>query len=424
MKITVLHTTGNSNVRAILRALVQANMLAEFDTTIGISSAATWLRLMPGQIRNECLRRSFAVPPEQLWVHPIRELAHMILPRIGLKRFVRHEQGWASWDAVHRSFDAAAAKRLKQQAKKSQVGAVYAYEDAALATFTQAKALGLKCIYDLPIAYWETGRALMMEEAERQPEWACTLGGGIHDSPAKLERKEKELKLADVVIGPGQFVIDSVPEWARGKKLISAPFGSPTSSAGLARIAETDAQTSRRPLRVLFVGGMSQRKGLGDLLDAVRLLNRSDLELVVMGIPMTMVPMEFYKNQFSQAPNVRYEPSRSHGQVLEFMRTCDVFCLPSIVEGRALVMQEAMSQGLPLIITPNTGGSDLIQEGATGFLVPIRSPEAIAEKIEWFLDNRSAIPEMGRLAQQHAARYTWESYSNHIVRSLAEYLAV
>ncbi|GGF11335.1 hypothetical protein GCM10011383_23180 [Hymenobacter cavernae] len=276
----------------------------------------------------------------------------------------------------------------------------------------------------MPIAYWETARALMLEEAERQPDWACTLGGGIHDSAAKLERKERELELADVVIGPGQFVIDSLPAWARGKQLISAPFGSPTRSADLAPATEKDTQNSRRPLRVLFVGGMSQRKGLGDLLAAVRLLNRSDLELVVMGIPMTMVPMEFYRNQFSQAPNVRYEPSRPHAQVLEFMRTCDVFCLPSIVEGRALVMQEAMSQGLPLIITPNTGGSDLIQEGVTGFLVPIRSPEAIAEKIEWFLDNRSAIPEMGRFAQLHAARYTWESYSNHIVHALADYLAV
>jgi len=100
------------------------------------------------------------------------------------------------------------------------------------------------------------------------------------------------------------------------------------------------------------------------------------------------------------------------------MRTCDVFCLPSIVEGRALVMQEAMSQGLPLIITANTGGEDLIIKGETGFLVPIRSPEAIARKLTWFLKNRAEIPEMGRKAHEHAAKYTWEKYARTIISEL------
>jgi glycosyltransferase involved in cell wall biosynthesis len=104
------------------------------------------------------------------------------------------------------------------------------------------------------------------------------------------------------------------------------------------------------------------------------------------------------------------------------MQTCDVFCLPSIVEGRALVMQEAMSQGLPLIITPNTGGEDLIkQDGSTGFLVPIRSPEIIAEKLHWMLDNRAATMEMGQKAKQYAAEYTWKKYGNGIINAIKEY---
>src|SRR5690606_39238450 len=88
---------------------------------------------------------------------------------------------------------------------------------------------------------------------------------------------------------------------------------------------------------------------------------------------------DFYKDKIKRG--FIYEKGRPHEEVLKLMKSCDVFCLPSIVEGRALVMQEAMSQGLPLIITPNTGGEDLIKNGETGFLVPIRSPEVIAEKI-------------------------------------------
>ncbi len=122
--------------------------------------------------------------------------------------------------------------------------------------------------------------------------------------------------------------------------------------------------------------------------------------------------MEFYR---SQLQSFTYEKGRPHNEVLELMQTCDVFCLPSLAEGRALVMQEAMSQGLPIIITPNTGGDDLVIEGKTGFLVPIASPEKIAEKIKWFLDNRQQSQIMGKLAQEHAAKYTWQKYGETIV---------
>ncbi|HKO81284.1 MAG TPA: glycosyltransferase family 4 protein, partial [Chitinophagaceae bacterium] len=176
-------------------------------------------------------------------------------------------------------------------------------------------------------------------------------------------------------------------------------------------------QVPNCPLRVLYVGSMGQRKGLGDLFAAMRLLNNPNIELVVMG--SLLAPLEFYRREY---PNFTYEPGRPYEQVLALMKTCDVFCLPSIVEGRALVMQEAMSQGLPLIITPNTGGADLIEEGKTGFLVPIRSPQAIANKLCWFLENRSQVSEMGQMAQRHAAKYTWDNYGFNVTTAIKKFL--
>src|SRR6185295_9694510 len=99
----------------------------------------------------------------------------------------------------------------------------------------------------------------------------------------------------------------------------------------------------------------------------------------------------------------------------ELMQNCDVLVLPSIVEGRALVQQEALSCGLPLIVTPNAGGEDLIEEGRTGFLIPIRSPEKIAETIEWFADNREALPAMREAARSKASEYTWQRYGEKVV---------
>ena len=250
---------------------------------------------------------------------------------------------------------------------------------------------------------------MLKEEAQRLPQWAATLGGGTTASQAKLERKTQELELADTVVCPGTFVRNSIPGWALNKQIIMSPFGSPQS------VSNTPVANKRKgsPLRVLFAGSMGQRKGLGDLFAAFRLLNTDKVELVVMG--SLLASMDFYKSEFNK---FTYEPGRQHEKVLELMRSCDVLCLPSIVEGRALVMQEAMSQGIPVIITPNTGGEDLIIEGNTGFLVPIRSPEAIAEKISWLLDNPESIPEMGNMARQHALSYTWKKYQQQILQKL------
>jgi glycosyltransferase involved in cell wall biosynthesis len=219
------------------------------------------------------------------------------------------------------------------------------------------------------------------------------------------------MELADIVVGPSSFVENSLPHWAKAKKIIMAPFGSP---APVTANENTTRTGFNKRLRVLFAGSMSQRKGLGDLFAAMRLLKRQDIELVVMG--SLEAPMEFYRKEY---PHFTYEAGRPNSGVLTLMKTCDVFCLPSIVEGRALVMQEAMSQGLPLIITPNTGGEDLIkQDGSTGFLVPVRSPEMIAEKLNWLLDNRAATIEMGIKAKQHAAAYTWKKYGDSIINTL------
>lgn len=410
MKIVVMHPTGNRNVRALISSFADAGMLAKFCTTLAFDKDASWLGLLPQKVRNEFVRRAYPIGADLIHTRPVLELSRNILPMAGFKGAVKHETGFASVDSVYHDLDNATAAYIEKLNKKQEVNAVYAYEDGALEIFKRAKALGMTCIYDLPIAYWETLRGLMFEEAERLPAWVPTLGGGIRDSKAKLERKTRELELADVVVGPGRFVLDSLPGWASSKTLIMSPFGSP--EHGQVIESQLVSDPSRR-LRVLFVGSLGQRKGLGDLFQAVKMLDPEKIELIVMG--SLLAPLEFYKNEL---PDFTYEKGRPNAQVLELMRSCDVFCLPSIVEGRALVMQEAMSQGLPILITPNTGGADLVIEGETGFLVPIRSPEAIAEKLTWYIENREKTKSMGMAAKAHAAKYTWKGYGDKIVAEL------
>jgi glycosyltransferase involved in cell wall biosynthesis len=290
------------------------------------------------------------------------------------------------------------------------VTGVYAYEDGAAQSFRAARARGLACVYELPIAYWQTTQRLLHEEAERLPAWRPTLRG-LDDSPAKLERKDRELSLADTIVVPSDFVLRSLPARIRHtKRCIVAPFGAPAAApdGGLAP-GGAERPTANGKLRVLFAGALTQRKGLADLFAAVRLLNRSDVELVVMGTPLA--PLSFYREQYA---GFAYEAPRPHAEVLALMRTCDVLALPALVEGRALVQHEALACGLPVIATPNAGAGDLIVDRETGFLVPIRAPERLAEAIAWCADHRPRLADMRRQARNAAAAAGWDRYEERV----------
>jgi glycosyltransferase involved in cell wall biosynthesis len=394
--ILLAHPTGNTFSRALLEALAARDQLGVFATTVAVSGNETWFGMMPRRISVELLRRRFEVPRDKLFTRPTRELFRLALGRIGFSSDV---------DAVYRDLDRSLARQLDVFVRERGIRGVYAYEDGAVEQFRRARQLGLKCFYDLPIAYWETAQRLLREEAERLPEWAATLRG-LRDSEEKNRRKTEEAELADAIFCPSQFVLHSLPQTLReSRRCAVSEFGSP------APLAEPPkGGTTNKKFRVLFASSMTQRKGLADVFAAMKVLKRSDVELVVMG--SLQAPMEFYRKQFA---DFIYEPQRPHAEVLKLMETCDALVLPSIVEGRALVQQEAMSRGLVLIATANAGGQDLVEDGRAGFLVPIRSPEVIAEKISWLADHRDAMAEMKRAAVEKASALTWRAYADKII---------
>ncbi|MDB6041042.1 MAG: glycosyl transferase group 1 [Verrucomicrobiales bacterium] len=406
--ILLSHPTGNTFVRALLKSFEESRCDYSFFTTVAFEARSRWLALMPQSISEELRRRSYEINQSRIQTDWVREFGRLFFSRLPGKPFTKHESGFFSVDAVYRHLDRVAAKAVRKDSGK-KVQLVYAYEDGACETFRQARSFNAKCCYELPIAYWELSRCLLAEEKERWPEWEPTLGA-TEDSEIKRERKTEELALANIVICPSRFVFDSLPSGIRQKKrCVIAEFGSPYS---FPQVIQNDG-IDNRPLRVLFAGSMTQRKGLADLFAAMRLLKGRNIQLVVMGSPI--LPMEFYRAQFAE---FSYESPRPHREVLQLMQSCDLLVLPSIVEGRALVQQEALSCGLPLIVTRNAGGEDLIESGKTGFLVPIRSPEQIAEKIGWFDDHRSLLPDMRASAQEKARQYTWEAYGQKILSTI------
>ena len=186
--ILVTHPFGNANVRAVLNALDNADLLAKFVTTLGWSISSPFVQAMPENLRAQMTRRAYDLPHYKIKTHPAREIVRLLAEKFALRWLTRHETGWASIDRIWNNLDQVTADYLRQNHERLKIGGVYAYEDCAERSFEAARELGLRRIYDLPIAYWETAQRLLREEARRYPRWEPTLGG-TRDSDDKLARK-------------------------------------------------------------------------------------------------------------------------------------------------------------------------------------------------------------------------------------------
>jgi glycosyltransferase involved in cell wall biosynthesis len=387
----VSHPTGNTFVRALLNELWKKEMLVQYFTTIGVGQGANpMLKLLEKKRGYEFSDSKIT----RLWFPELlRLISSDHLSQEKCRRYADRSYG---------ALDQLVARTLPQLLPS----VIHAYEDGAINSFKQAKKLGLHCSFELPIAHWQTVRRLLSEETERLPEWEPTLES-TREPEEKLFFKEKELDLADCITCPSEFVLQSIPKNIRSKKnCIVAPFGSPSCSPNKRLIKDN----TNKILKLLFVGSMSQRKGLADLFEAMKILRNDPVSLTVLGQPS--MPMEFYRKKFS---NFEYLAPCSNKSIRRIMQEHDALVLPSIVEGRALVQQEALACGLPLIVTANAGGEDLIEEGITGYLVSIRSPEDISEKITRLIENRKFLPDSRRACQAKAKLYSWNEYAQKII---------
>jgi glycosyltransferase involved in cell wall biosynthesis len=157
-------------------------------------------------------------------------------------------------------------------------------------------------------------------------------------------------------------------------------------------------------LRVLFAGALHQRKGIGYLLEAIDLLG-SNVELTLIGQRLAANPIVD-----AACRRWRWFESLPHSGVLDVMMDSDVLVLPSLSEGFGLVVTEALACGLPVIVTPNVGASDLVCDGREGFVVPVCSVEGIAGRLNRLHQDRDLLAGMSQNAQTVAARHSWENY--------------
>ncbi len=410
MKVLISHPTGNSFFRSAATGLLNAGMLAGFRTTVATFPGNVFDRLSTLGPFSEFKRRDYdpiLKPFARCW--PMYELGRMAANKTGLKSLTRHETGIFSVDGVYRNLDKHIAKSLKGEVEKG-ADTVYAYEDGALLSFKEAKVLGVNCIYDLPIGYWRSARRLLELERERWPDWSATLTN-FKDSETKLEHKDEELRLADSIFVASKFTASTLTDFP-GKlapvKII--PYGFPP----VVEQREYRKFSNNTPLRLLFVGGLSQRKGIADLFAAVEAIG-SKVELTIVGHKATDDCRVLNEALIKH----RWIPSLPHTEVLKLMREHDVLVFPSLFEGFGMVITEAMSQGTPVITTDRTAGPDLITHGENGWLVEAGLTSALQQIIEYILEYPQVIAKAGTAAMETAKRRPWAVYGQEIAHTIS-----
>ncbi|HEY9647162.1 MAG TPA: glycosyltransferase family 4 protein [Chroococcidiopsis sp.] len=404
-RLSLVHPTSNPFARNAAIALADAGLLHEVITTTAYDPQgrlAGLLKQVPGgvgdRLHRNLARRAWAAPAgATMRSHPWREIIRVGLTQAGVSHRLSlvnprlGYQGLIDW--VYASLD-----RHVAACHLPDVDAIYAYEDGAAATFQAAKQQGKRCFYDLPIPFYRTHHAIQAEEAERFPELASALQA-LQEPAWKLARKELELQLADHIIVASSMTRRSLlAEGVPPERISVIPYGAPLDYF-------QPRTKSDRQFRALFVGRVGPRKGVHYLLPAWQRLALPDAELLLVGI-----------NEFPAgwlAPydhNLRYCPSVPHASLNGYYSAASVLVLPSLMEGFGLVLLEAMACGIPVITTPNTAGPDILTDGVDGFIVPIRTEEQLAEKLEWCYRHPHELAEMGRAARRTAERWTWQRY--------------
>ena len=280
---------------------------------------------------------------------------------------------------------------------------------AAERTLQRAKELAIPSFLECPVAHHRSAARLLLEEARLQPDYAATLQ--YHRLPAGFERRlDHEIELASKLLVLSSYQQKTFEEQGVGaEKLVMVPLG-----------VDTEVfQPRPRPLdpffRVLFVGQITQRKGISYLIEAFERARIPQSELLLLGhVVGTDAP-------WRGRDGLRHVPHVPPWALPEHYAAADVYVLPSLVEGFPLTAAEAMASGLPVIVSENTFAHDVITDGDNGYVVPIRDSEAIAERLVALYRDASHRHEMGLAARKTAEEFSWERYGERVAVSLTNH---
>jgi glycosyltransferase involved in cell wall biosynthesis len=286
---------------------------------------------------------------------------------------------------------------------------VYAFNGAALEIFREAKRLGIRTVLDQTAAPWRWNSALLLEERNRWPGWEVQSAEIDHSGLLSM-REEAEWELADRIVCGSAFSQQALFDTA-GKHYPSSVVPYPC----LARRPDEEEVDHPAPCQdeyhILFVGTLQLRKGLPYLLEALRMLSDSRIRVRLVGPSLLSADAMHQLSAWCElvGPVARTD-------VFKHYAWADVFVFPTLSEGSANVVYEALSAGLPVITTPSAGS--IIQDGVDGVIIPPRSAAHLAEALNMLIHSKATRKKLISNAAVSLACYDQHTYQKRLLGSL------
>jgi glycosyltransferase involved in cell wall biosynthesis len=347
--------------------------------------------LVEGRLKKYLMKRHNSdLNSRQVRIRPLPSFVTRLGARLTHRRINRNQ--WVFWH--NDQFDRWIASRLPGFGNLA-----FGYESACLHAFRRAKKLGLPRVLYQPVACAEKALMLMEEERLRFPRLVDTLRyNAFPDSEVVRRREERDL--ADAIICASTFTKESLIEVGiPAEKIFVEPYGVDQSV-----FTPSDEKYSR--FSVIWASAYTQTKGIGYLLEALARQPVPDAELVLAGYPQGTDAVALYEDRV----RVRRIGHVSRDELGQVMGRCHVHVFPTLLEGFGRNIIEAMAAGLPVITTSHCAGPDLIEDGVSGFIVPVRDVDAICEKLAWIHDHPDEALAMGVRARERVAQLTKADY--------------
>ncbi len=337
----------------------------------------------------------------------IRTYPWIQTPYMALMKWRISSSGWFQdeliWQA-HETFDRYVARNLPQ------TDLLFALSGSGLCCGKAAQNQGARYICDRGSSHIRFQNSLLKEEFAR---WGDVFQGIDQRIIAK---EEAEYEMADAIIVPSAFAYRSFVEMGVPReKLRKVPYG--VNLQRFNRVADPDAQR----FEMLFVGQVCFRKGIPDLIEAFRHVQHPKKHLSLIG---EMSPeVKRYLKHHPPPEDISFLGHIPQPELKHIMSRSHVMILPSIEEGLALVQAQAMACGCPVIGTSNSGAEDLFTDGNEGFIVPIRDPRAISERLRVLVDDPDRRMTMSELALQRVREIGgWNEYGDQISAVINEHI--
>lgn len=389
----------------IAYGLAKAGMTVEYLTSLSFSprveSPRPLARLIPYPGLYVRARRSRTLPfaHDRLRVRRfgmIAELLRLALRRapIAIHDFVMHSR--SAW------VDVRAARLIRAQAP----GYVVIQYGVARRSLDAARDVGALVVLNYSTTHHRELHRILAKAAVDRPEWAFALTE-LRASRAHLEELDYEVAAADVIIVGGEHVRQSfLRDGLSDERVHAIPYG-----IREVPVRKFDVERPSPRVKVLFVGQLSQRKGVGDLVDAFLgsplLMERAELILAGPAVNGS----DAHIRRRAEGKPIHLEGTVSKPRVDELLLDADIFALPSYVEGSSLAAAEAARSGLPLIVSSIVLGDPSVARSAGAVEVDAGDLSSLQQALEALCLDDGRRQALGRAAQQWSTGARWELFA-------------